>query len=512
MENAVAKEPYRDRMEDTKLDNNLLEILTKAVELNKSGNYNQSLPYAHIVVEKVPSHPIGLETLFLNYYHIAQYDEALKWLDEFTKYHGISGIERTSRAVCLLMLKRYEESIKVGNEAVKLDQNTWLPWLNRGAAYLATYQYENALRDLKKAKKLDPNQPQMYSNLGNVYSDLHMYDKAQKEFSDGLALHPTYKDLTWNQGLFHLKMGKYDTGWKGYETRPGIDATNSYTSPKWDGTTTGQTILIDTEQGIGDIIQFSRYVDLLVKKDMKVMLEIDPALHKILSNVDGIHKLLRKRIEGTLSYPDEERPPYHVYQSIMSLPYVFNTTVDTIPPPTQLNLKRDTATLFKWQGILGNKTRPRIGVLWSGREEYNNDKQRSMFFREFIRGLPEGPEYFCMQKFIRPRDQNDFRSQNMVTYIGDKFDDYADTAAALMSMDLLVSVDTGVAHLSATMNKETWIMVSHSNDWRWLTKRTDSPWYPAVKLYRQQPEDTGSYRKVLSKIKNDIKNKFNLKG
>jgi hypothetical protein len=510
MENPALKS-QNDRIADTNLDKNLLEILTKAVELNKSGNYEQSLPYVHVVLEKAPRHPIALETAFLSYYHLTRYTEALEWLDEFTKYHGISSIERTSRAVVLLMLKRYEESREIGNEAVKLDPTNWLPWLNRGAANLASYRYQDALRDLKKAKKLDPNQPQMYSNLGNTYSDIHLFDKAAKEFSDGLVLFPQYRDLTWNQGLFLLKMGKYTEGWKGYETRPGLGSLH-YKSPKWDGTTTGQTILLDTEQGIGDIIQFSRYIDLLVKKDMKVLLEIDPALVGILSNIDGITKILKKRIEGTLSFPDEERPHYDVYQSIMSLPYVFDTTLDNIPPPTQLNIKRNTETLFKWQSILGNKTRPRIGVLWSGREEYNNDKQRSMFFREFIRGLPEGPEYFCMQKFIRQRDINDFKSQNMVSYIGNNFDDYIDTAAALTSMDLLVSVDTGVAHLSATMNKETWIMISHANDWRWLTKRTDSPWYPSVKLYRQQPEDTGSWKKVLSKIRTDIKNKFNLKG
>jgi hypothetical protein len=501
---------HHDQIADRDLDKNFLEMLSRAVELNKKGNYEQSLPYLHIVLEKAPRHPIALETIFLNYYHLKQYDEALKWLNLFAEYYGISGIERTYRAVCLLMLKRYDESIEVGNEAVKIDPNNCLAWLNRGVANLATYRYQEAIRDLKKSKKLDPTQPQVYTMLGNVYNDIQLFDKAEKEFSDGIALHPEYRDLTWNQGLFLLKTGKYTQGWKGYETRPGFGSIH-YEASKWDGTTTGQTILIDSEQGIGDIIQFSRYIDLLVKKNMKVMIEIDPALCGILSNVDGITKILKKRIEGTLSYPAEERPPYHVYQSIMSLPYVFNTTLDTIPPPTQLNIKRNTDTLFKWQSILGNKNRPRIGVLWSGREEYDKDKQRSMFFRDFIRGLPKGPEYFCMQKFIRKRDHNDFKAQNIVTFIGDKFDDYLDTAAALTSMDLLVSVDTGVAHLAATMNKETWIIISHANDWRWLTKRTDSPWYPSVKLYRQLPEDTGSYKKVLSKIRTDIKNKFNLK-
>ena len=497
------------------------ELLKLALAELEAKNYDQVLKLTEVILSKEINNAQALEYKFLAYHRMRDFEKALEVLDLFQSWWDTSACSVAKSSV-LVELRRPEEALFYGDRAVKGDPKNAHGWLNRAVCYMLVGEHFKAARDLREAKKLEPNMPEIYNNLGVLYGDLRDNKRAIKELEIGINLKEITgtnnwnSELRWNRATILLRQGDFVEGFKEHEKRHDIPnlflvaTTAPFNSPRWDPIAdggidglVGRTIIMDNEQGMGDFIQFSRYAKVLTDRGVKVLLEVEPFLVGIAQRILGIDGILEKA-------SSKPRPHHDYWYNMMSFPYALGTTIDTIPAPTQLNLIDQHPTIIKWKSLLGPKQRHRIGIAWSGREEYKQDHRRSMKFKEFMQMLPEGPEYCIIQKEVRPSDTTWVKGRKDVRYFGHHLDDLVDTAELINNLDMVISVDTGVAHLAATLGKETWILLHYCSDWRWLMNdKKTSPWYPSVKLYRPDDIETG-WRKVISRVKNDVRKKFSL--
>ena len=257
----------------------------------------------------------------------------------------------------------------------------------------------------------------------------------------------------------------------------------------------GKTILLHSEQGLGDSIQFCRYASLVKNLGAKVLLEIPEHLTHLLKNLDGVDILIEK---------GNSLPSFDYHCPLMSLPIAFNTELNSVPN-SDAYLKASEAKIEIWSKLLGLKTKTRIGLVWSGNANHKNDRNRTISLQELVEILPTQLEFICLQKEIRINDKENLEN-SCIKHYEKQIIDFSDTAALCHLMDLVICVDTSAAHLAGAMGKPTWILLPYVPDWRWLLDRDDSPWYNSVKLYRQN-EDR-AWAPVLELLVGDLNTKF----
>lgn len=250
--------------------------------------------------------------------------------------------------------------------------------------------------------------------------------------------------------------------------------------------------MLHSEQGFGDTLQFCRYARLVAALGARVLMEVPKPLMHLLQGLEGISELVEK---GTTL------PTFDYHCPLLSLPLAFKTSLDTIPG-NQAYLSSDRIKVADWERKLGVKTKPRVGIVWSGSIGHKNDASRSLLLSEFIAQLPPDFEYVSLKKEVRDVDKATLQANPHIKHFGSELNDFADTAALCALMDIVVSVDTSVAHLSGALGRPTWILLPYVPDWRWLLDRTDSPWYSSVKLYRL--EKINDWHGVLQSVKSNL--------
>jgi hypothetical protein len=255
-------------------------------------------------------------------------------------------------------------------------------------------------------------------------------------------------------------------------------------------------LLLHSEAGLGDTLQFCRYATLAAAQGATVLLEVQPPLVSLLAGLEGVSQVLPSR--GAL-------PPFDYHCPLMSLPLAFNTTLDTIPVAPSY-LRNDVAKVEHWRKRLGERTRPRIGLTWSGNANQPIEPRRRIPLADWLPHLPREFEYFCLQKELREADRAARDSSGLIVSFDDDLPDFAATAALSECMDLVISVDTSLAHLSGALGQRTWVLLSFVPDWRWLLDRADCPWYPGMKLYRQKT--AGDWSPVFARVATDLRRAF----
>jgi len=339
--------------------------------------------------------------------------------------------------------------------------------------------------------------------MKEIKTSINYYNKA-------LFIKKDYIDAKWNKALALLMGGQYLEGWKLYESRfqkdEFKDKRRIFKCPKWTGkeSIAGKFIYIYTEQGYGDTIQFIRYIKLLNKLKAKIIIEISENIIPLLENFDGIVNIVTE-------FNSEVCIDYHC--SLMSLPYAFRTKINTIPFPHQYIYANKYKTL-KWRNKINKNNKLKIGLVWSGGTRSN---QLDTISTNYRRNIPleifakyfqnTNYEFYSLQKG-EPAESMILRNElvfwpngNFFNYV-DELKDFEDTAALIENLDLVISVDTSTAHLSAAMGKNTWILNRYDSCWRWLIDRKDSPWYNSVTLYRQ--DETYNWENVLSEVREDL--------
>lgn len=359
--------------------------------------------------------------------------------------------------------------------------------------------YESARVAFEKLTRMAPQNARAYINLGTVLQALGLRDQAMENYERALAMHPDSAAVHWNLSLLQLARGDYERGWAGYEWRwkfkqlPLYKFKRHFLKPQWNGRDSlkGKTILVHAEQGFGDAIQFCRYTSLVKQRGAHVVLEVWPALLSLLDGVAGVDRIV---VRGA------DLPAFDYQIPLLSLPFAFNTRVDTIPA-TARYLDSDPARRAKWEELLGAKNRLRIGVVWSGSGSHGNDHNRSLPLSVLAPVFSEQFEFICLQKEIRADDQP-LLDTLPVRQVKHLLHDFADTAALCDLMDVVITVDTSVAHLAGALGKPTWIMLPTPFEWRWLEHGDTSPWYPSAKLYRQQ--QIGVWDPVIAALAHDL--------
>ena len=409
-----------------------------------------------------------------------------------------------NRGVTEKLLGRAQEALASYDRAIMLKPDYVEALSNRGVLLASLHRWDEALASYNRAIESDPAYAEAYSGRGLVFAALSRLDEALADYDRAIAIQPDFAQAHFNRSLTLLSRGDLDAGWSGHEWRWRSECSSSikegrtFAEPPWLGkeSVADRTILIYSEQGLGDTIQFCRYVKLVAGLGARVVFEVQKPLAELLANLEGVSQLVAR---------GDSLPPFDYQCPLMSLPLAFRTILETIPAPIKY-LDPGAAKVAELQARLGPKARPRLGLVWSGSATHGNDLNRSIPLAELIQRLPTEFQYFCLQKELRESDRKTLQSHPEIRVLAEELSNFVDTAALCECMDLIISVDTSLAHLSGALGKKTWILLSFISDWRWLRARDDSPWYPTVKLYRQKK--IGDWTEVLELVATELIQEF----
>lgn len=404
------------------------------------------------------------------------------------------------RGAALLYLHRSEEALVCFDQALAFRPDDPYLMFKRGGALAELDRHEEALACFDRAFAIEPGDADALDDRGNVLAALQRHAEALASYDQALTITPESPEAHWNRGLTLLRIGNFEEGWKEYEWRSKLRASSeqwrAFAQPRWLGgqSIDGKTILLYSEQGFGDTVQFVRYTPLIAALGAKVILEVQPALKTLLAGFDGAANIIGR---------GEELPPFDLHCSLLSLPLAFNTRLETIPATTPYLFASD-ERVNTWNGRLPKSQVPRVGISWAGNPDFLLDKSRSIGLSRLVPLLSvPGIQFVSIQKDLRAGDEELLRQHPRVVHLGDKLDDFSDTAAVMSLLDLVISSDTASVHLAGALNRPVWILLQQSPDWRWLLDRDDSPWYPSAKLFRQPK--AGDWESVVGQVSEKLK-------
>jgi tetratricopeptide (TPR) repeat protein len=439
---------------------------------------------------------------------IAAYGEAIALEPNLAEAHHKLGIARQGKGQLDEAITEYRQAIalkpdaevfcSLGNALQDQGQLDEAAAAHRQAIALrrdfaeAHYNLGNVLQDERwleeaivayhQSLALRPDYVEAHNNLGNAFRKKGQFDDAAAAYRRAIALSPSNADAHSNLALVLLLRGEYEEGWWEFEWRWKVEGFASckpwLERPFWDGNElAGRTILLHGEQGFGDVIQFVRYVPLTVERGGRVILGVRPELVRLLRRLPGVERCI------TVNDP---LPDFDVHCPLQSLPRLFRTTLQSIPLQRD-PLLADLELVRMWGVRVGKQPSGlKVGLVWAGNPKQANDRNRSMTLSTLapLADLP-GIQFFSLQKGEAGKQAADSLSRMAIVDWATELGDFADTAALMANLDLIISVDTAVAHLAGAMGKPVWVLLTALADWRWLQVREDSPWYPTMRLFRQ---------------------------
>jgi tetratricopeptide (TPR) repeat protein len=428
--------------------------------LHATGRYDEAIAYYRHALHLVPDHPEILYNLANSLLELGRIDEALTSYD----------------AVLAIAPDHVGALVNRGNTLLRLNQPV-----------AAKASYDAALA-------LMPGHPQILTNRGHALRRLDRPAEALADLGAAVAVAPEFAEAHFEAAMAHLALGDFAAGWKAYEWRWKTAAFTRYRrpfrAPPWlgDEAVSGKTILLHAEQGFGDTIQFIRYAPLLAERGARVICEVQPELLPLLSQLPDI----------TVIACGERLPAFDLHCPLLSLPLAFATQAGSIPAAIP-DLAAPAERVAAWRDRL-TPGRPRAGFVWSGSPSHKNDSNRSIALSR-LAALFDDPALRCfsLQGELRDGDRETLAGLPDLIELGSGFRDFADTAAVISLLDVVVSVDTAVAHLAGALGKPTWTLLPFHADWRWLTKRSGSPWYPTMRLFRQQ--EPGNWKQVIGSVR-----------
>ena len=469
-----------------------------AYALNELQRYSESLASADRALALQPNFPDALNNrgnaqaaLNRPLDALASFDRAIALVPEFA-------VAWNNRAGVLRDLGRADEALASCDRALALQPNYAAAWSNRGNALSDLNQPHEAEHSYRRALELAPAFATAWNNLGLTQIDLNQHAQALSSYERALAIDSATAETHWNQSLCLLQTGQFEAGWRKYEwrwERARIKADRRrFTQPLWlgDFSIEGKTILLHAEQGLGDTLQFCRYAALVSKLGAKVVLEVPSTLMRLMSTLDGVDQLIEA---------GQALPSFDCHCPLLSLPLAFRTEEASIPAATPYLFAHAEATRA-WRERIDAQAdaaahappdrRLKVGLVWAGEnrsqvaELRKIDGRRSIAFERFapILDVPD-VRFFSLQKGAAASQLTGSELGGRVLDFTEELHDFADTAALVANLDLVISVDTSTAHLAGALNKPVWILNRFDTCWRWLLERSDTPWYPSARLFRQ---------------------------
>jgi tetratricopeptide (TPR) repeat protein len=417
---------------------------------------------------------------------LASYDRALALKPDY--FDAIRG-----RGVVLLKLKRPEASLASCDQALALNPDDADTLNCRGIALQDLKRFDEALVSYDRALARKSPFAEAIYNKGVVLQELKRLDEAQASFDHARTLKPDFADAHGHGALLRLLTGDFAGGWAQAEWRwkspsSGLTAPN-YPQPLWLGEQSidGKTMLLRSEQGYGDSIQFCRYVPLVAARGARVILQVEEPLRQLMSGLAGVSQCISK---------DQALPAFDLHCPLLSLPLAFGTRLETIPAATSYLSVPPQAR--DWRPQLGPHHRPRIGLAWSGNPQHQRDAERSIAFAGLSTLFDVPATFVSLQRDVRTSDQAALQGRSDILNLGPSMANFADAAALVSKLDLVIAVDTGIAHLAAALGRPVWLLLPFVPDWRWLLDRDDTPWYPTMRLFRQPAR--GDWEDVVARV------------
>ncbi len=384
-------------------------------------------------------------------------------------------------AIVLIALNRFDDALASLEKVLGRAPDNVSALINRGNALNRLKRLDEALLSYDRALRLCPTNAEALNNRGIVLVELNRLDEALACYERAIAIRPDCAEIRYGHALARLTVGDFRAGWREYEWRWRSPRwrlrQRNFAQPQWLGDTPveGRTVLLHAEQGMGDALQFVRYAPLLARRGARVVVEVPKPLTALLAQLETVAVLAR----------GDSLPAFDLHCPLMSLPLAFGTDVATIPAEIPY-LRAPLERVAKWQNRLGERRAAKVGVVWEGSALHEDNRNRSVPLAQFGVALSTpGIEFVSMQRDLAPEDATALRGHSSVLDIGTELSDFADSAALISLLDIVVSVDTAVAHLAGAMGKPVWILLPFSPDFRWMLDRADSPWYPTARLFRQ---------------------------
>lgn len=475
------------------------------------GNVQESLRLLQEVVTASPGDPMGYYNLAKVHMHVGDYARALELLDSAVRLSPDDYWTRINRGVSLSKLKRFEQALESFDQAIALDPAQVTGWWNlalcledggkyaqalqaydqaiqrkpgfpdawsgKGSLLRKLKRFDEALAHLDKAIQCNPAFAQAWSNKGVTLAELQRHAEALSCYDRAIQVEPDYADSYCNKSLTQLALGDFEHGWANYH-RYRWKAANAdpYLHPELPELEAveearGKNVLVWAEQGLGDTLQFSRYVSLLANVGALVIFEVQPELCPLFENQFPCRIIPKGARYGSA---DLQVP-------LLQLPFLFDTREDNIPAGVPY-LRAAPQNIARWERVLDrNARRLNVGIACSGNPAYQNDQVRSIPL-ELFQPLLEAANCYVLQKEVRESDRAYLQAHPEMHFLGE---DLENTAAIMSNLDLTISVDTSLVHLAGALGKPVFVLLPWAPDWRWMLERKDSPWYPTARLFRQ---------------------------
>ncbi len=510
-------------------------LASLATTLQQQGRLEEALQVFDKAVQLRPDDGQGWINLGKILEELNRPDEALL---SFQHAHRLNPHDWETAIRCAILLQRLErpeEALGYFDLCNTLNPDHPLVLQARGLCLRGLQQYEEYLADSRRSHELDPSNADTRNNVGDAFKLLGRHQEALPWFDLALAARPDftlalmgkafaliqvhrfkeaaaiYLDLKkmkvedveaeWNLAFVDMVTGNFEEGWRGREARWRSVVRSTiypeFSQSMWLGEQSieGKTVLVHVDEGLGDTIQFARYVPMVAALGARVVLVVPEALYPLLSGFPGVSQCLALSSGIPL-------PAFDFHCPISSLPLALKTRLDTIPPPVTYLPAAIESRAQAWEDRLGPRTGLRVGLVWSGNPKHANDRNRSMSLRALTRILDLDATFVSLQKDARPEDKAVLLERTDIVDLTAGLTDFVETAALVNCLDLVVTVDTSVAHLAAALGRPTWILLPYTPDYRWLLDRDDSPWYPTVRLFRQ--DKTRGYGKVLDRVRDEL--------
>jgi tetratricopeptide (TPR) repeat protein len=433
------------------------------------------------------------------HHKLGQLERSLKHLDLCRELRADDASTLQLRGLVLMALKRFEESLADSLAAHAVDPSSVETRNNIGGALLSLGRDEEALTWFDGALEIRPNLTEALNNKIVSLGQLHRFEDAFALCRRMKASKLDNARTEWILAHLHLLTGNFEAGWAENEVRLRLP---SSTYPKfplraWHGgeSVEGKTILICADEGLGDTIQFVRYVPMLAERGARIVLVVQNPLYRLLLGLPGVSQCF--------SFAGGRLPEIDMHCPIGSLPLAFRTRLDAIPSAKSYLPSPSERHVQAWEDRLGRHTKLRVGLAWSGNPDHANDHNRSIPLRKLSRILDVDATFVSLQKDPRPDDAAVLRERSDIVDLTVYLSDFIETAALVSCLDLVITVDTSVAHLAGALGRPTWILLPYTPDYRWLLDRDDSPWYPSVRLFRQT--ESRDYESVLDRVRDELR-------
>jgi tetratricopeptide (TPR) repeat protein len=450
-----------------------------------------------------PRYAEAYNNLALSLVHEKMFDEALAASKQAVAIEPRYG--EGWRTLCNVaeQAKDYNLAVAAGEQCVRLMPDSHFSWFGYGVALCRVNRYAEAVSAYQQALKLKPERADIWDNLGQTYQSLNRLEEAEAIFHKTLEVagqviadednrevdESEYGNRHWHLSLMELLRGKYKKGFARYRARFGSVGglkRPGFKQPLWRGENlNGKTILINDEQGFGDTLMMCRYLPQMKAQGSLIRFSMHPALKPLLDHAPYIDDIIGHHVPAGV---------FDTYASVFDLPYRFGTTLETIPQNVPyLPLLEPTE-----ETRLPNDGRKRVGVVWGGSPLHSNDAKRSVPLPLFACIFAnKNVQFFNLNRDLKPGDAELLPQYNVIDLVP-KLEDFAVAARFIQQLDLVITCDTATAHLAGGMGKPVWILLPFAPDWRWLTDREDSPWYPTARLFRQKT--IGDWAEVMRRV------------